>query len=105
MAPAFHDMLSGISPETGYPDNFAEIATGAYDEDFSASNAKIAALSEENAALAAELQLQKVINYDLMAAGATAAPTETDPEAPAEDEDNPEDVEIDDLFKPKSKED
>lgn len=106
MAPAFHDLLSGISPETGYPADFADLATGAYDQDFASSNAKIAALEEENAALSAALQEQKVINYDLMASGNNAAAAAEPPaEGDEGDEDiDPEDVQIDDLFKPKTEE-
>lgn len=98
----FNDLLSGISPETGYPDDFIELATGAYDQDTAAANAKIAELSAQLEAAQAELQTQKVINYDLMAAAASV-PVEGEEPATVEDEqpddDNPDD--IDSLFESK----
>lgn len=100
--PTFHDLLSGISPETGYPDDFPALATAAYDDDFSSVNAKVAELTAERDTLAAELQAQKVINYDLMASGVNSVDADAEPPTDNDGDESPEYIDIDDLFKPKS---
>ena len=96
--PMLNDLLSGISPETGYPDDFIELATSAYDQDTAAANAKIADLTAQLEAAQAELQIQKVINYDLMASAATTS-AEDEPEDDSDDEPDSESITTDDLFK------
>lgn len=97
--PALDDLLSGISPETGYPDDFVSLATSARDDDFAAANAKIAALEEELAATVDALNAQKVVNYDLMASAASTENVETGNTGESEgDESDPEDIQIEDLF-------
>ena len=97
--PMLNDLLSGISPETGYPDDFVELATSAYDQDTAAANAKIADLTAQLEAAQAELQIQKVINYDLMASAATTSVEEDAPEDDSDDEPDSESITTDDLFK------
>ena len=96
--PMLNDLLSGISPETGYPDDFVELATSAYDQDTAAANAKIADLTVQLEAAQAELQIQKVINYDLMASAATT-PAEDVAADDSDDEPDSESITTDDLFK------
>lgn len=98
--PAFDELLTGISPETGYPDDFLDLARGAYEADTSSANAVIADLEGKLADALSQLQEQKVVNYDLMRA---AAPVEESGDAGA-DSDQEDDGEsapesYDDLFK------
>lgn len=102
MAPAFDDYLSGIAPETGYPETFMDDIRGAYDSDFVGVQAKVVDLETQLAAVQAELQAEKVQNYDLMRANmATAEVAEPDPEDESEDEGDEDGADwgTNDLFK------
>lgn len=103
MAPAFHDYMSGISPETGWPDTARDDLTSAYESDFGGITAKVSQLEAENTALRDELNTQKVINYDLMSrpdpvAEAAAEEPAPDPDDNPDDSDDSEDADINKLY-------
>lgn len=83
----FHDVIGGVNPDDGFPDDFIDKLSSAYDEDFSGSTAKVQQLTDtlaekENAIsdMSNQLNTSKAANYDLLMAtsGSTGSDTTVD---------------------------
>lgn len=74
------------------PDTWQADLTAAYDADIAAAGdtaaAKVAELEADNAALRAELQTTKAMNYDLIVNGAPGPVADSDPENSPNNEEN-----------------